>query len=306
MKHSLRHWSEYLLARLLFFFFSFLPSSFVSPLSRVFSFFWYRLDKRRRTIARDNLLSAMPDVYNEKNVDKGVREVFYHLTCTLLEVFPLYRRGEEWLRKHTEQKGMERIKKAEEKGKGIIFFTPHLGNWEYASAIVGIFFKKVHSVYRPFDNPLLNDFLVSLRLRNNQYLIPKQNLLRKLLKVLKDNEPVGLLVDQHVNPWPDGIWVNFFHKPAATSPLIAILYHRTGAPVIPVSCYRSESGKIFFEVHEELQLQEGKDAVAENTLRVNEKMEEIIRKHPEQWLWIHRRWKTSPSEDDTVYQREKI
>ena len=274
-----------------------IPASSLASIAGKLAGLWHALDKKRKNIARRNILKAMPDQFNEKNVDELVRQIFTEVAITILEIIRHVQTNDrKWIDENIEIQGGEHIENALKGGKGILFFTPHFGNWELTSLKVGLQFQKVYSVYRPLDNFYLDRLIHESRSQYNQEMFPKKGAVRSLLKALKKGECVGLLVDQHVSPYQEGIWVNFFNRKAATSPIIAELHKRTEAPVLPVFCVRQPDGKYVIEIQEELVMDEGEDQIEKNTQKINDVMEAKIREHPEHWFWIHRRWKTSPDE----------
>jgi KDO2-lipid IV(A) lauroyltransferase len=191
--------------------------------------------------------------------------------------------------------GREHIQTAYEKGKGILVLTAHFGNWELMP-VLGAHLKHPCSyVYRPLDAGVLETFLARTRTRYGGTKIPKKRSFRKILRFLDEKGLVFLLMDQNVRR-EEGVFVPFFGQPAATNKGLALLALKTGAPVVPVFLVREETGFKGLILPEVPLIDTGdkeKDIEA-NTLAYNRVIESVVRQYPEQWFWVHRRWKTKP------------
>lgn len=181
-------------------------------------------------------------------------------------------------------------------GRALIL-TAHLGNWELlpiASRLTGY---PLAIVVRPLDSPWLDALADGLRRKSGVELIQKRGALRSVLRALGGGRMVGILLDQNAAR-REGVFVPFFGRPASTSKSLALLAVRTGAPVIPIFIRRDAAGghRVMIEPPLPVPAGGGEDAVAELTRRCTEAIEAAIREAPEQWLWIHRRWRTRPAE----------
>jgi KDO2-lipid IV(A) lauroyltransferase len=189
---------------------------------------------------------------------------------------------------------MTHLQKAYAKGKGVLMITAHAGNWEFMSVTVTSAGYPLNVVYRPLNFKPADNFLYRYRTRFGTKLIPKRRSTRKILKALQKKECVGILFDQDPG-LANGVFVNFFGQPTCTNKGLAFLALKTEAPVLPVFIVRQEK-KFLLEFGEEIPLYRSSDMekdIAVNTLSYNRAIEAFIRKHPEQWFWVHRRWKHS-------------
>ena len=192
----------------------------------------------------------------------------------------------------TETEGEERVWQAYQQGRGVLFFTGHFGYWEMQAITQPLRLKPVSVLARPLDNPALNDMLEAIRTRTGNSVIYRQGAMRKVLRELAANHGIALLIDQHLHT-PDAVYVDFFRRPAATTSALAALALRTGAPVIPVFALPLRGGRyrLVYEHPVDPPRSEGPDAIREFTQRCTDVLEMYVRRHPELWLWMHRRWR---------------
>jgi len=173
----------------------------------------------------------------------------------------------------------------------VLVMSAHLGSWEIAAYPVGLYREPMHVIGRPLDNPHLDRHLASSRTRFGNATISKRGAARESLRVLRRGGIVGILIDQRVRP-AEGIEVPFMGHDAITSPLLARLAQKTGAPVVPLFGHLEPHGRYRVRFHPPLWPRDTPDAdVAELTRRYLEVVEKQVRPRPEQWLWMHRRWK---------------
>lgn len=200
----------------------------------------------------------------------------------------------EWIR----YEGFEHFEKAKAAGKGVLFATLHLGAWELSAFSHALMAEPMHFVVRPLDNPLLDAFVTQRRTASGNVVLGKKEAVRELLRALHDNKAVGILVDQNVG-LDEGIFVDFFGRKACVSPTFAKIAARTGATVIPgYAIWSPEERKFVLQFDEPVGIT-GNMLI--DTQRVQAALERAIRKHPDQWLWIHRRWKTRPPGEEPLY-----
>lgn len=200
----------------------------------------------------------------------------------------------EWIR----YEGFEHFRKAKEAGKGVLFATLHLGAWELSAFSHALMSEPMHVVVRPLDNPLLDEFVEARRAASGNVILGKKEAVRGVLQALKDNRAVGILVDQNVG-LDEGIFVNFFGRKACVSPTFAKLAARTGATVIPGYAIWSPDERKFILRFDEPVGITGNTFI--DTQRIQNALERAIRAYPDQWLWIHRRWKTRPPGEEPLY-----
>lgn len=201
---------------------------------------------------------------------------------------------DEWIR----YEGFHHFEQAKAKGKGVLFATLHLGAWELSAFSHALMAEPMHVVVRPLDNPLLDAFVENRRAASGNTILGKKEAARGIFQALKENRAVGILVDQNVG-LDDGIFVNFFGRKACVSPTFAKLAARTGATVIPGYAIWSPDERKFVLRFDEPVGITGNTFI--DTQRIQAALERAIRAYSDQWLWIHRRWKTRPPGEPPLY-----
>lgn len=200
----------------------------------------------------------------------------------------------EWIR----YEGFEHYEAAKAKGKGILFATLHLGNWELSAYAHALMTEPMHIVVRPLDNPLLDDLVRRRRTASGNVVFGKAEGIRPIFRALEANGAVGILVDQNVG-LDEGLFVNFFGRKACVSPTFAKLAARTGATVIPgYAVWNPAERKYILRFDTPVAITGN---VLIDTQRVQYALERAIRNYSDQWLWIHRRWKTRPPGEPPLY-----
>ncbi len=190
------------------------------------------------------------------------------------------------------------------KGRGVLLIGPHLGNWEIGVFAYSAFREPLTYLARPLDNPLIEDFTVRLRTRFGNLPIDKNNSIPKAIAILRGGGVLGVLPDVNVLH-RDGVFVPFFGTLACTTSGVAMLAIRTGALIVPMCCVwdkSSERYKVFYgNLVEPPNTGDRHRDVVETTAAFTAEMERFIRAYPEQWLWIHRRWKVRPAGEKELY-----
>jgi Kdo2-lipid IVA lauroyltransferase/acyltransferase len=201
--------------------------------------------------------------------------------------------------------GHENFLAGKSRGKGVIYLTGHIGAWELSSYAHALYGFPLHYMARPLDNAPLDVMVNEYRGRSGNKPIYKNEAARMMLKVLKDAGTIGILADQNTMPG-EGVFVDFFGTPACTTSGIARVALHTDAAVVPGYAYWDKNlRKYRLRFDPPLELTRTGDAerdIRENTQRFTKVIEEIIRKHPEQWVWIHARWKNRPEGDPPLYE----
>ncbi len=210
--------------------------------------------------------------------------------------FPSITRGN--VSQYIRYEGFEHFQKALNQGKGVLFATAHLGNWELSAFAHALLAKPMSVVVRPLDNPLLDAFVEQRRSLSGNTILGKRDFMRGILRALKANQAVGILVDQNVSA-NEGIFVEFFGEKACVSPAFAKLAARTGAAVIPgFAVWNHAEMKYILRFYPPVPIV---GEPAEDTQRIQSAVEAAIRQYPGQWLWMHRRWKTRPPGQPPLY-----
>jgi len=200
--------------------------------------------------------------------------------------------------------GLERIEAARANGMGVILFTGHLGAWELTSFALSIFGQPLSFLVRRIDNPKLEALVDRARTRQGNRTIDKRAAAREMLQTLQAGKPLGILVDLNTNE-REGSFVDFFGIPASTTFTLAKLATRTGAQVLPIFAPWDEKQRRFLvKIDEPLSVPRTGDEmrdVRELTKKFTSVVEKYVRTYPDQWLWIHRRWKTRPPGQPEIY-----
>ena len=254
-----------------------------------------RLDRRHLAIAAGNLRLAFPE-WDEARVWRTARGVYGHFGAVLFDILWLPRRTPEQIRGLVEVRGREHVERALSAGRGALLVTGHLGNWELHGVAHGLLFGAMHVVARPLDNPRLVARLCAMRTMGGNTVVYKQRALNRILHALRAGRGIALLIDQNVQ-LRDGIFVDFFGRQAATTTVAAALAVKTGSPLVPCRTELLADGRYRLTYLPALEWSPSGDRQADVaclTQRLTRQIEEWVRETPEQWLWMHRRWKTRP------------
>lgn len=257
----------------------------------------YRFDTRHRRVAMENLQVAFGDRYSLAQRDLIIRGVYKHFCMMVMEMLHIPRKlhPTTWRRRIT-LVGHEPVVDRLLSGGPMIMLTGHFGNWEMAGYLFGVFGFPPSSVYRPLDNPYLDRFLRSFRERTGQKLIPKKGGYDEMLHVLRSGQVLSFIADQDAGE--KGMFVDFFGRPASTHKAIALLAIEHNAPIVVGYARRIGPG-FRYEVGCEAMIDPSEltgsgDDVRLLTQRYTTAIETVIRRSPEQYLWLHRRWKHQP------------
>jgi len=263
----------------------------------------YLLHAKLRRVGMRNLEIAFPEKPLAKR-KRILRGVFTSLGRQLAEVcmFPYYTR--ENVEKIVVYENFENYERAQTRGKGVLYLTAHLGGWELSAFAHSLYGHPLGVVMRGMDNPYLDRLIQTLRTMHGNKAIDKDNFVRGLLAAMKAGETVGILMDTNMTP-PQGIFVDFFGVPACTATGLARIALRTDAAVVPgftVWDPAIRKYKLFFDPALELIRTGNEEAdIAANTALFTKVIEKHVRRYPDQWLWVHRRWKTRPTGEPSLY-----
>lgn len=249
-----------------------------------------RLDRRRRRTADQNLADAFPELAAGER-SRITRACFRHFGASFCDALSSLRFDGPELLARLELVGWENFARAAAltQGKGTIVLGSHFGNWEVVPAAIALTVGPLSSVGRRADNPHFDRVVQRLRTRYGNLALDKRGAVREMFRVLERGGRLGLLIDQRVRA-EEGIDVPFFGRPALTSPIVARLSQRTGAPVVPVFGEELAGGRYRVEALEPMLPQAGDDDVTLSR-RYIALLEERARARPELWLWLHDRWK---------------
>ena len=260
------------------------------------------LPKLRKT-ADFNLKLAFPD-WNAKKRAAVQRGMVRNLGWMAAEFARLPKYTKENVERYVVLDGHENFLAGKQHGKGVLYLTGHIGAWELSSFVHALYGFPLHYMARPIDNPRIDKFVNEYRGLSGNQPIFKNESARSLLKILKEQGTVGILADQNTMP-QEGVWVDFFGVPACTSTGIARVALHTDAAVVPGYVYWDSAMRKYrlrFEPPVELVRTGNTERdVRENTARFAKILEEVIRQHPEQWVWLHARWKNRPAGEAKLY-----
>ena len=243
----------------------------------------------RRTALR-NLELAFPDM-TARERRRIADEVFQSIARLLVAFARFPRLNSSNLGRWIRYEGFEHFEQARRRGKGVLFATAHLGNWELSAFAHGLLAEPMHVVVRPLDNPLIDAIVRRRRTLGGNRLIEKKDLARGILRALARNEAVGILIDQNAG-LDQGVFVPFFGLPACAHTGFAKIAARSQAVVIPgFALWSPAERRYVLRFFPPVEMTGGAEA---DTARLQKVLEDVIREHPGQWLWIHRRWKTRP------------
>jgi KDO2-lipid IV(A) lauroyltransferase len=272
-----------------------LRRSVVLAIGRGLGRVWAALDRRHVRIAADNLRRAFPE-WDEARVQATALGVYAHFAAVLLEILWMEGRPIEELLALTDVEGLEHMRAALARGRGVVSPIAHLGNWELQGVATAPLIGSSAVIARPLDNPALDRRLVSFRTSTGNVVVYKKKALAQILKTLREGRVVAVMLDQNVQA-KDGIFVRFFGRPACTTTVAAALAIKTGCPIVPAHCVRRADGRyrmVYGPLVEWTGSGRRDEDIAALTQQLTSIIEGWVRESPEQWLWLHRRWKTQP------------
>ena len=303
MKNGVKAAAEYAAAVALLRIFGWMPRKLAYQAARIASWMGFRLAKRQRNSGLKNLSMTMPQLSTVAQ-ESILRACFDNLGRLLVEFSHFPDLTPSNISDYVVYEGFENFSEGVRRGKGVLFLTGHFGAWELSSFAHSIYGYPMKFVVREIDNPRVERLISGYRSLGGNAPVRRQNASRDILKALRNNETVGILMDQNTVR-EEGVFAEFFGIPAATTPSIALFALRTGAAVVPGFLIWDESlGKHRLRLDPPVELINTGDLdhdVLENTKLFNKILEGYVRKYPDQWLWIHRRWKTRPEGEASIY-----
>jgi KDO2-lipid IV(A) lauroyltransferase len=296
MRAATRHRLEYGLVRATRALARRLPDRGAAALGAGIGRLFYVLDGAHRRLAIEQLRAAFP----VRSIDECraiAQATFAHFGRLLVALLRFSALSRDEMRARIEYDGEDRVRTALAAGKGAIIFTGHFGYWELHGLAHALVLPPLSVLARPLDNPLLNDLLEEMRAATGNKVIYRQGAIRRVLRTLDANGCVAILIDQHMHG-SDVVTVDFFNRPAATTSALAALALRTGAPLIPAFALPLPRGRyrMVYEHPIELPAAGSADPVREVTQRCTDVLEMYVRRHPQLWLWMHRRWRDDDRE----------
>ena len=280
---------EYLFFISLAFFIRILPRSIAYFVGRQMGLVWAIISRKRFQTAYDNISFAFPD-YTKPQKIKMVYECFKNMALSGVDLFRLDLYTKSDFEALIDSEGKENIDKALLKSKSVIFMTAHLGFWESGAFVFPFLGIDANFIAKKVKNPLIDAYILKQRTCKGGDSIDKKNGIRKMLKTIQEDKSIAILIDQHIHK-EEAVYVPFFGRNAYTSPIIVTLAAKKKLPIIPIFCYRQPQNRFKIVVHEPIIFEDDIDNGVTNTTYINKVIEDAIRKSPEQWMWIHRRWR---------------
>jgi Kdo2-lipid IVA lauroyltransferase/acyltransferase len=266
-----------------------------------FAVYWYV--GRLRRVGERNLRLALPELSSETR-GKILRQVYIYLGWQLVEFCRMTRYTPQSTRGWMHTEGLDHYLAAQARGKGVLVLTGHLGAWELSSFYHSLMGHSMGMLIRRLDNRLLDEYVNRIRCLHGNFVLSKDDFGRGLLTAMRAGQTVGILMDTNMTP-PQGGFVKFFGIDACTGTGLAHIARKTGAAVLPgFMLWDAEERQYVLRFGPEVEISHTEDVAAdilEGTRRCTAVLEGWIRRYPDQWLWIHRRWKTRPAGQPSLY-----
>jgi len=286
----------YWIIRTIFQIMAFIPLNLGRLLGKALGVFVSILPVTRLRVSLENIQNTLGNSMKECEVARLNREVYKHFGQTLFELSRIFRINDKNLDKYIAFEGAENLTKALAKGRGVFLLSAHLGNWEMITAAVSIRYGRLSAIASTQHSPAVERLIKTIRTRFGMEVIPKKKGLKKMISAIKQNKIVGILLDLNTK-WDQGVFVDFLGRPSCTNKSLALMALKMDTPIIPAFSVREKDGLYHIKFGEEVKLIRTGDRTADiedNTALFTRIIEAQVKKYPDQWLWIHRRWKTLP------------
>ncbi|MDD5492088.1 MAG: lysophospholipid acyltransferase family protein [bacterium] len=288
---------EYLLVYIFICLVRFLPYRWSLQIGSGLGALVFKVWSRRRQITIQNLAKVFP-AKSSVEIRNIAIQVYRNIGKTLIEFIVAGAWSKNQLLAQVSFAGREHLDAALAKGKGVVFLGAHFGNWELLGIALTAVGYKISVIARPLDNPLLDKIVTNIRAKFGTRIMANSNSIKDVIRVLRKNESIGILMDQ--NLYENATFVDFFGELAATTPIIPLLAQKTGVAIVPIRMLRLNNNMFKVIIEPELVLKDIPDRqeyVRVNTRLCNEVIERWIKLDPEQWFWVHNRWKTRPGKN---------
>jgi len=254
-----------------------------------------KLDRRHTRVARENLARSLGDALSEPERERVLAACWRHFGRITFDALAFPRLDRDDLGSILKVEGIEHAQEALARGHGLLVFSAHFGHWEAGAYAMGLLRIPFAVIARPLDNPTLDRRLIALRRGSGNEVIPKRRAVRETIKALARGSGVAILIDQDAGD--GGVFVPYFGQLASTTPTLALLALRTEAPVVPIFAEVEGDGTIRVHIEPAVSIEPTGDRPADVvrlTAACTAIVERWARRRPEQWLWMHRRFKTQP------------
>jgi KDO2-lipid IV(A) lauroyltransferase len=291
-----RWWLEYGLLYALFMVSRIMPRPVLFAWGRLLGRVAFHILRIRRGVALDNLRAAFGSEMTEREIHSLAARFYANLGLTLMEFFTLYDLSRQQILQKVTVEGIEHLEACRRQGRGALLLSGHLGNWELAGAAMSARGYPVSYLIKSQSNPYVDRMQNEIRRRAGVGVIRQGASVRQLVYALRRHEIVGILGDQ--DGGNQGLFIDFLGRPASVFRGPAYMAYRTGCPVIPGGIVREEKGKHRVILTPPIDIDPSWDeetAVAELSRAHTQRLADLIRKYPDQYFWVHRRWKTQPS-----------
>jgi KDO2-lipid IV(A) lauroyltransferase len=299
----MKEWLEYAAVWLILKTLGALPRTVARVFAASVTSLLFSFQPKLQKTAEFNLRLAFPDWTDAQRKDV-TRKMVRNLGWMAAEFARFPRLTKENIEKVVILEGHENFLEGQRRGSGVLYLTGHIGAWELSSFAHALYGYPLHYIARPLDNKRLDALVNQYRCSSGNQPIFKNESARVMLKILKDSGTIGILADQNTMP-EEGVFVDFFGKSACATAGMARVALHTGAAVVPGYAYWDQTiqkYRLRFEPAVELvRTGDTERDVSENTQRFAKAIEETIRKHPDQWVWVHQRWKTRPKGEPALY-----
>ncbi len=287
-----------------------IPQKIIIFLCKALSWVACRLLKFRYAIIKNHLEVAFGKSQSPEEIKSLINKVYLHLCLTMIEILQLPHANLPKLSQRVEIEGFDHIESALKQKKGVFILTGHIGSWELAGIAISNYGIKISAIGKEMKSQFGNMIIKLIRDDNGITTIPKKHSMKNILKSLKNNEAIVVMLDQNMTG-KDGIFVDFFGHKANTMTALAVLADRTGTPIIPGYTFREKNcyhHKCVIEAQIKLEnnSENSNQNIIKNTQILTHKLESYIKEHPDQWIWIHKRWRTRPIEETStpfIYKR---
>jgi len=288
---------EYLLALAVVHSLAIVPRPVAERLARLYARLLDMAIPRLRRVGMRNLAMALPELTSDEHA-RIIDGVFQSIARVLVSFARFPQLTKDNIRDWIRYEGYEHFESALRHGKGVLFATAHLGNWELSAFAHALMSGPMRVVVRPLDNARVDALVEARRAASGNRMIGKKEFARSILQALKDNQAVGILVDQNAG-LDEGIFVEFFGIPACAGAGFTKIAAHSGAVVIPgFALWSEEERKHILRFYPPISMT---GDAARDTQTLHACIEQVIRQYPDQWLWIHRRWKTRPPGEPSLY-----
>ncbi len=291
----------YIVARLLMSLFRLLPYGLAGWIGEGIGRLFCRLDTRHRLIAMDNIRPSFRGEKTEAELQDIIVRLYKSFGRGLIETVCLAKMSADRIKSLTEIEGLEHYRAAHAQGKGVVLLSAHFGNWEWLGVALSVYGIAMHAVMRPMNNPYLDKLVQGWRVRFGNVVLNKRTDSGQIIKLLRKGVAMGFLLDQNVGH-RQAVFVDYFGRPAATNKALATIVLRTGAPVLPTFIVKKPGGyKVIIGKALVLPKTGGLATdLLEITALFTKVIEGYVRRYPDHWLWLHRRWKTRPENEKSA------